>query len=261
MVRIPFWKLSGGGNDFVLLAGLPKGRSGAILARRLCERRRGIGADGLLVMSRRAGHIRLDYWNADGSAAFCGNGSRCAALWAASRGWTKRRRFVLETNRGPLTARLTTKGRASVSMPTPKELRLDRKITVLKRSFKVHFVDTGVPHAVVLVPDIKKMDVARLGRALRFHRAFGKSGANVDFVEVKNNSLLLRTYERGVENETLACGTGIVAAAFVTRALGFNCSPAHVKVRSGATLTVQFASSDVSLEGPGEIVFTGEAAV
>lgn len=260
-MKIPFWKLSGAGNDFVLLAGLPKGRSGAVLARRLCERRRGVGADGLLVMSRRAGRIHLDYWNADGSAAFCGNGSRCAVLWAASQGWTQERQFILDTNCGPLTARLTGKGRAEVSMPTPKGLRLGRKLTALKRPLTVHTVDTGVPHAVVLVPDIEKTDVGGLGRALRFHKALGRSGANVDFVEVHKNLLIVRTYERGVENETLACGTGVVAAAFVARVLGFSRSPARVKVRSGALLSVSFGRSGARLEGPGGVVFMGEAAL
>ena len=258
-MRVPFWKLSGAGNDFVLLAGLPQGRSGAALARRLCDRRRGVGADGLLVMSRRAGRIRLNYWNAAGSAAFCGNGSRCSALWAAEQGWSDKRRFVIDTNRGPLTARLTTKSRAEVSMPAPKGLRLGRKLTALKRSLTVHTVDAGVPHAVVLVSDIEKTDVRGLGRALRFHKVFGRSGANVDFVEMRGDVLFLRTYERGVEDETLACGTGVVAAAFVARALGRDCS--RVKVRCGAILTVAFDRSGVSLEGPGETVFTGEAVI
>src|ERR1039458_9321228 len=108
-MKIPFFKMSGAGNDFVLLNGLPRGRSGTALARKLCDRRRGIGADGLLVLSKKGGHTRLDYWNADGSKAFCGNGSRCAALWAAAQGWTKGRRFSLDTSRGPLDVRLTAR--------------------------------------------------------------------------------------------------------------------------------------------------------
>lgn len=259
-MKIPLWKMTGAGNDFVLISGLPKGRSGAALARTLCGRRFGVGADGLLAMSRRGTRIRLDYWNADGSSAFCGNGSRCAALWAAAMGWAKGKVFTLETNRGPLAARITGKGRAEVSMPAPKNLRLGRNLAVKGRSYHVHSVDTGVPHAVVFVPDIDTVDVVKLGRALRSHKAFGRAGANVDFVQMHGDVLLIRTYERGVEDETLACGSGAVASAFVARVLGFGGSPVKLKVRSGDTLAVSFDEGP-RLEGPGRVVFTGEVSL
>lgn len=259
-MKIPFWKLSGAGNDFVLLSKLPKGKSGAALARSLCDRRSGVGADGLLVMTRRATKIRLDYWNADGSPAFCGNGSRCAVLWALTMGWFKGRTFTLETNRGPLTARLTGKGRAEVSMPAPKDLRLGRILNVAGHPLPVHSVDTGVPHAVVFVPDIDKIDVACVGRVLRFHKIFGRTGANVNFVEIRKRDLFIRTYERGVEAETFSCGTGIVASAFVARVLGFGVSPIRVTGRRGDALAVSF-NEGPRLEGPGRIVFTGEVQI
>lgn len=260
-MKVPFWKLTGAGNDFVLLSGLPKGRTGAALARSLCDRRSGIGADGLLVMTRRgSGEVRCDYWNGDGSPAFCGNGSRCAVVWAAAKGWLKGARFSLDTNRGPLTARLTGKGRAEVSMPAPKGLRLGVNVKTEGGSLQAHYVDTGVPHAVVFVPDIDKVRVDKVGRALRFNKAFGRAGANVDFVEIKNNFLLVRTYERGVEAETLACGTGVVAAAFVSRVLGFDFSPVRVVVRGGAALSVSFDDGP-RLEGPGRVVFSGEVTL
>lgn len=259
-MKIPFWKMSGAGNDFVVLEGLPKGRSGAALARKLCDRRLGVGADGLIVMSRRAGKIRLDYWNADGSAAFCGNGSRCAAVWAAARGWAKGRAFELATNRGPLAVRLTGEGRAEVSMPAPKDLRLGRNLAVAGRVLHAHSVDTGVPHAVIFVPDAAKVDVQATGRIIRYHKAFGRAGANVNFVQMRDNDLIVRTYERGVEAETLACGTGVVASAFVARVLGFGGSPVAVTVRGGAELRVSFDEGP-RLEGPAEIVFTGEVSL
>lgn len=252
-MKLRFWKLTGAGNDFVLLAGLPRGKSGPALARRLCDRRFGVGADGLLILSKRGGKVRLGYWNADGSAAFCGNGSRCAALWAAEHGWVKGSRFTLDSNRGRLEVRLTGKGRAEVKMPSPYGL-------VLNKTAGAHFVNTGVPHAVAFVPDLDKTKVAESGRKLRFHKAFGKQGANIDFVQVKASVVHLRTYERGVEDETLACGTGVVAAAFVARALGLAGSPVKVKVRSGAVLTVSFRDG-VRLEGPGEVVYTGEVSL
>ena len=256
-MKVKFWKMSGAGNDFIMLDAKPAGRSGPAMARALCDRRRSIGADGLLILTRRKGRIRLDYWNADGSSAFCGNGSRCAALWAKANGWMKGNNIIIETSRGPLQARLTAKGRAEVVMPAPKGLRLGLKLKVLNQNVQAHFVDTGVPHAVVFVPDITKMEVKDLGRVIRFDKVFGKPGANVDFVQLHKNKIFLRTYERGVEDETLACGTGVMAAAFVARVLGHGGSPMSVVTRSGDRLSVSFDSS-ARLEGPGRITFAGE---
>jgi diaminopimelate epimerase len=261
-MKLPFWKFSGAGNDFVLLAGLPRGRGGPALARRLCDRRRGVGADGLLVVSRRGTRAAVSYWNADGSAAFCGNGTRCAALWAAARGWTKGESFTLETARGPLRARLTAPGRAELAMPAPRIMGPDLRLKAAGRSWKVCRVDAGVPHAAVLVPDVDALDVRTLGRALRRHRAFRPAGANVDFYSARGGALRLRTYERGVEDETLACGTGAVAAAAAARARGLAGDRVRVRVRGGDELRVSFdADGGAALEGPGANVFTGEAAL
>lgn len=256
-MRLRFWKMTGAGNDFVLLDGLPKGRSGAALAKILCDRRFGVGADGLLVMSRRGKEVRLDYRNADGSAAFCGNGSRCAALWASQHGWVKGNNFALQSNRGPLDVALTGKGRASVGMPKPERLALNRRIATSRGTLTAHYVDTGVPHAVIIVKNVGSTDVAAFGRELRYHKAWGKAGANIDFVQFKAAVAVLRTYERGVEDETLACGTGVVATAVVAAALGKAESPIKVKVKGGATLTVTL-DGGVRLEGPGKTVYTGE---
>lgn len=259
-MNLRFWKLSGAGNDFVLLEGLPKGRSGAGLARALCDRREGVGADGLIAMGRKGGQVRLDYWNADGSAAFCGNGTRCAVLWAVERGWLKGNALSIRTARGPVLARRTAKGRVETSMPAPKDLRLGIRIKTEGYSLQAHYVDTGVPHAVVFVPDVSRVDVKRLGRALRIHKAFGRAGANVDLVEIQKNNLIVRTYERGVEGETLACGTGVMAAAFVARVLGFGEMPLRVHVASGDALSVSFRDGP-RLEGPAKIVFSGEVSI
>ena len=260
-MKISFDKMSGAGNDFVLLDGLPRGRTGAALARLLCDRRRGIGADGLLVVSRRGGRPRLDYWNSDGSAAFCGNGSRCGALWIAAHGRAKGKSFTLLTGGGTLEARIGEQGRASVKMPEPKGLKLGLRLGARNRAYGAHFIDTGVPHAVILVPDVEKIDVKALGRFFRFHKAFGKPGANVDFVQLKKGVVHLRTYERGVEDETLACGTGVVAAAAVVRALGKAGDSVAVRVRGGDTLHVAFGRGGTWLEGPGETTFSGEVTL
>jgi diaminopimelate epimerase len=259
-MRIPFWKLSGAGNDFVLLDGMPKHHSGAALAKALCDRHDGIGADGLLVMTRKAGRVRLDYWNADGSSAFCGNGTRAAVLWAAEKGWFKGNIFVLRTHGKNLRARLTGKGRAEVDMPVPRKLRLGLHVKTEGNSVIVHYVDTGVPHAVIFVDDIEKINIRERGRRLRFHKAFGRAGANVNFVEIHKDNLLIRTYERGVEDETLACGTGIVAAAFVSRVLGRAESPVRVKVLGGDILKVSFGRGP-RLEGPAVVTFSGEVQI
>lgn len=259
-MKIKFWKLSGAGNDFVLLNGLPKGRSGAALAKALCDRHFGIGADGLLVMTRKSGTVRLDYWNADGSAAFCGNGSRSGVVWAAAKGWLKGTDFNVETNRGTLRARLTGSGRAEVQMPAPRKLKLGINVKTEGGSLQVHYVDTGVPHLVVFAPNIERVDVDELGRELRFHKKFGRAGANVNFVEIRRDELRVRTYERGVEAETLACGTGLVAAAFVARVLGYESSPVSLRTRGGDRLSVAFGEHPV-LEGPAVITFTGEISL
>ena len=250
-----FWKLSGAGNDFVLLE-KRKGVSGR-LARALCDRRRGIGADGLLVMSRKGRKVRLDYWNSDGSPAFCGNGSRAGVHWAVKQGWLKGRAFDVETNRGVLRARTTGKNRVEVSKPAPKNLRLGLNVKTKRGVVHAHFVDTGVPHAVIFVDDVSKVDVNGLGPELRRHEIFGKGGANVNFVELAKEKLIVRTFERGVEAETLACGTGVVASAFVARVLGFDRHPVPVTVRGGDLLRAKFLDGPV-LEGPAEITFTGE---
>jgi diaminopimelate epimerase len=259
-MKLRFWKMSGAGNDFVLVEGA-LGRRGPALARRVCDRHRGVGADGLLALSRRGKKIRLDYWNADGSYAFCGNGTRCGSLWAHARGWAKGSRFPVSTIRGALEVVLTGKHRAEVSMPAPKSFWLGLRVKALDREWTVHFVDTGVPHAVVFVPDVEKIAVKELGRALRFHKAFGRAGANVDFVQVKNGRLILRTYERGVEDETLACGTGIVAAAAIAHALNKTGDRVKVRVRGGDILNVSFDRGSARLEGPGVVTFTGEVSL
>lgn len=256
MKERPFHKLSGAGNDFVLVTAA----AGPALARRLCRRRRGVGADGLLAVKRLGERIRLSYFNADGSRAFCGNGLRCAAWWAYRQGWTRgRKEFELETSQGRLRAKITGPNEAAVRMPSPRDVRLGLKLKALGRRLTVHYVDTGVPHAVLAWNDVLNAPVAELGRALRFHKAFAPAGANVDFVAFGRGALRLRTYERGVEDETLACGTGVTAAAAVAFLLGRARPPVRVRAQGGDVLTVRFNEGldDLWLEGPVTPVFRG----
>jgi len=260
-MKLRFAKMSGAGNDFVLVEGPLSPGKASSLARRLCGRRDGIMADGLLVVSKRG--PRLDYFNADGSAAFCGNGTRCAAWWAHRRGWTGgRRAFALTTSEGRLQVRVAGLGRAAVRMMS-RAARLGLRLKAAGRAHVVHAINTGVPHAVVFVNNLERVDVPRLGRALRNHGTFRPAGANVDFVQAAGKHLLVRTYERGVEAETLACGTGAVASALIAALLGRARPPIRVRTRGGDELKVSFrpaaaGAEDIWLEGPARILFTGE---
>lgn len=261
-MRLKFWKLTGAGNDFVLLAGPV--RDQAAMARKLCDRRQGVGADGLLVLRRRAGRIGMSYHNADGSAAFCGNGSRCAAWWAFRQGWAGRD-LALATSQGGLRARILGREKVELAMPEPGHIRLDCRVRAGGRGFIAHYLDTGVPHAVVEVRGLESFPVDRFGAEIRRARVFGPAGVNVDFVRRSGRGLHIRTFERGVEAETLACGTGAVAAALAAWRLGWVEPPVPVRVRSGDVLTVSFRTGDcaareVRLAGPARIVFKGEVA-
>lgn len=259
-----FWKMSGAGNDFVLITGAPR-RAGELraLARRLCGRRLSVGADGLL-FARRSGRglVSVRYFNSDGSEAFCGNGSRCAALWAYTNGLVPRS-FRLSTIRGELQAEIAGEERVGMRMPDVGGVSLRRPGRWPAGVKEVHFLDTGVPHAVVPVKNIGRLDVRGLGRSLRRHPAFGRAGANVDFVEKKGGRFLVRTYERGVEGETLACGTGITAAAVALALDGAARSPVRLRSRGGDDFTVRLnpsgsGASEIYIEGPARLVFEGE---
>jgi diaminopimelate epimerase len=265
MQKLKFWKMSGAGNDFVLITG---GRYSPAalkkLASLLCAPKTGVGADGLLYVSRAARNAaRLSYFNSDGSGAFCGNGSRCAAWWAYCTGLVKKKSFQLHTVSGTLTAEIMGRESVKMRMPDVAAVSLGRGGAWSKPVKRVHLLYTGVPHAVVPVDDLERLDVAGLGRFLRFHKAFGPEGVNVDFVKVRGGKVHVRTYERGVEGETLACGTGITASAV---ALGLELglkSPVALISRSGEKFRVWYRAAgagagDIYIQGPAKIVFEGE---
>ncbi|MBI5631701.1 MAG: diaminopimelate epimerase [Elusimicrobia bacterium] len=263
-MKIRFFKLSGAGNDFALLPSRPRGADLGKLSRGLCDRRLGVGADGLLVLSGSRTRPALDYFNADGSQAFCGNGSRCAAWWLYRSGRTRgKKQFSILTSQGRLEARIAGPGKVSLSMPEPRDIRLGLSLKAAGRILRVHFLDTGAPHAVLEVSDLEKTQVLDLGRVLRRHPAFKPMGTNVDFIRIRAGTVAVRTYERGVEAETLACGTGAVAAAAAGFLLGKCRPPVRVLTRGGDTLKVHFRArgqrlSEVRLEGPARIAFQGE---
>jgi diaminopimelate epimerase len=248
---VRFWKLDGAGNDFVLIEPTP--RPHKALARALCDRRSGVGADGLLVVDKKRRSFR--YYNADGSAAFCGNGARCVAVWLSG---GAKGALAFQGPTGPLLARILSKERAAVAMPEPFVYADALRLRVEGKDWKTYYADSGVPHAIVKVRGLDRFDVARIGREIRFHKAFGKAGANVDFVEKRGAALRVRTYERGVEAETLACGTGAVAAAAVATTFFRSRLPATVVPTSGQPLKLYREAGRLWLEGPVRSVFQGD---
>lgn len=273
---VPFMKLSGSGNDFILVdnrRGLLKPGQASRLAAKVCLHRLSVGGDGLILIERsRRAHFRWRLFNADGSEAeFSGNGARCAARFA----FLKRiapRRMRFETLAGLVEAELVRApgdrghGRPSavkVRFPDPKGLRLNIPLVVDGVERVAHFLDTGVPHCVYLVDDPGAVDVVQLGRPTRYHEEFHPAGANVNFVKIlEPHRLRIRTYERGVEDETLACGTGSIASALVASLVAKVESPVTVLPESGIELTVHFRSdgrafSDIHLQGDARAVHEG----
>lgn len=271
-MKIKFTKMSGAGNDFVVIdnrAGMIT--NGPILAKKICDRRWGVGADGLLLVEKSAkAAYRMMYYNADGSyGGMCGNGGRCIANFAVAAGIAPKDHsfdaldYLYKAHVNDATVTL--------HMKDPKDLKLNLVLPVNGKKLKAHFVDTGAPHVVIPVENIAKrkpllerLDVHALGAKIRYHKKFSPNGTNVNFIELTtSNQLKIRTYERGVEFETLACGTGSVASAIVGSHLYSLEPPVTIIARSGSTLTVDFKKngkqfSDVSLSGPAAATFTGE---
>jgi len=257
------------GNDFVVIAAkrvkpLPvrqAGKSGSlnILARKICDRKYGVGADGLLVLEKALpADVKMRIFNSDGSEAeMCGNGSRCASLWAGLK------KLNLKTRAGSVES-IVKKDRVKIKLTDPQGLRLDIPLRVNNRGIKVNFINTGVPHAVIFVSGIDKINVQGIGRAIRYHHKFSPAGVNVDFIEVlSKDALRIRTYERGVEDETLACGTGSVAAALIFALKAPVAHKVYVHTKSGEILKIYFKKDnsrfvDVWLEGKAQAVYKGE---
>jgi diaminopimelate epimerase len=266
-----FTKMSGAGNDFVLL----DNRAGNIaLTReqvvRLCHRQFGIGADGvLLLVPARSGQAdwAWQFYNCDGSdAEMCGNGARCFARYLQrTTGW-KGSTVSFETVAGVIRAEFDG-DRVTVNLTSPHSLRLQEPVTTSHGLLEVSSLNTGVPHAVVFVADADKAMVQQLGAELRAHEHFKPRGTNVNFTQLKGpNCIRVRTYERGVDRETLACGTGVSASAIIASALHGFSSPVRVQVQGGDELEVAFGRrngqfADVRLKGPATFVFEGRISL
>ena len=265
-MMLDFVKMNGAGNDFILVdnrAGRIKLNTEQIV--RLCDRHRGIGADGLfLLVPNTTGKAdwSWDFFNSDGSVAdMCGNGARCFARFIQSvTGVADHTSF--ETGAGVITAKFSG-ARVTINLTAPKDLRLNETVPTATGKLTVHSLNTGVPHAVIFVPDADQAMVQSLGAELRYHGHFKPRGTNVNFAQVLGpDRIRVRTYERGVEGETLACGTGVTASALVSSRVHQFKSPVQVQVQGGDTLEVGWheagdAFIDVKLSGPADFVFQG----
>jgi diaminopimelate epimerase len=260
-----FTKMNGAGNDFVML----DNRGGDLRLApeqiaKICDRHRGVGADGILLLEPAANgaDFRMRYYNADGGEAeMCGNGARCFARYA-SRVAGPMEKLSFETPAGVIGAELQGE-LVRLEMSEPKDLRVAITIPLSDGEIAAHFVNSGVPHVVVAVEDLEHVDVRGLGGAIRRAEMFQPKGTNANFIVQRGErQISIRTYERGVEDETLACGTGVVASALVYAAVQRVDGPIGVFVRGGSELQVDFERDgdqfkNVTLTGPAEFVFEG----
>ncbi len=263
--QVPFYKMVASGNDFVVIDNRKKAvQDPKALARKICAWHTGVGADGILLFENsRKADFKMRIVNSDGSEAeACGNGFRCIARYAHEKmGYPKE--FSFESLAGVIHARIKGE-RICVEMVRPSDVRMREEIQVSGHRLHYSFLNTGVPHAVIFVEGLKKIDVENLGRAVRYHDHFKPRGTNVNFVEVKGrNAIEVRTYERGVESETLACGTGSTASAVASALLGYVQPPVAVKTSGGEILTIHFRRdknqvANVTLEGEANFVFEGK---
>ncbi len=267
MEQVRFSKVSGAGNDFVIIDNresiIPEGSTDFIL--KVCARRVSVGADGmLLVENSDVADFRMRYFNSDGGEVeTCGNGARCIARFAHDEKIVPSNEMTFETRAGiysaqvmPDTVKLCVGDAVDMRLNFPLKLSDDGEYTV-------SFVNSGVPHVVFFVDDMENIDVVKLGSETRYHDDFKPAGTNANFIKMRSAEALdIRTYERGVEDETLACGTGCIASAISAAALGKAASPIAAYTRGGYVLNIYFAlnsqgAKDVFLEGDARIIYKG----
>jgi diaminopimelate epimerase len=260
-MNLDFFKYQGAGNDFVIVDNRTEKiqRSDFKTIKFICDRRFGIGADGLMLLQNSPEHdFEMVYYNSDGfEASMCGNGGRCIVAFA------HKLQLI-----GSTTRFIAADGPHEAAVLTPNCIRLKMiDVSDIKKIDDLYFINTGVPHVVKFVESIDDVDVYNEGRQIRYDQAFAPKGTNVNFVELKNDFNLIRTYERGVENETLACGTGITASAIaVAHFTNNNKSIVNFKARGG-NLQVSFDSitnnsvKNIWLEGPADFVFAGKIEI
>ncbi len=261
-MKIHFHKYQATGNDFVVIDNRTGGYSfSKEQIEKICDRRFGVGADGLMLIEK---HPSLDfnlvYYNSDGSQSLCGNGSRAAVVMAATLGLLKTN-TTFNAYDGSHEAELLNTGIVRLKM---------NDVNVVKKSGDEYFINTGSPHHLRFVKDVKTYLVVEEGRKIRYSETYAPTGTNANFIQLlDHNTIAVRTYERGVEDETFSCGTGVTAAALASSFYGYT-SPIHIKVKGGE-LSVEFKAMysgpsgsipvtfhDVFLIGPAKMVFEGD---
>ena len=262
---LPFWKMSGSGNDFVFFdarRGVPPGLDQPLAIQTICARGTGVGADGIVLLEpARDAAFGIRYFNSDGSlASLCGNASLCSTRLAVELGIASQAGFDFDTGAGRLSARLRD-GLPEIDLQPVTEVRPDAGIPPGPGEHRIGFARAGVPHLTILVDDLETVEVVGRGRPLRHHPSL-PDGANVNFVARDGDAWAIRTYERGVEGETLACGTGAVASAVLLTVWGEATGDVALRTRSGRVLTVRLRRDGAgkwlpSLRGEGRIVFQG----
>lgn len=264
MEKIHFTKMVASGNDFIVI----DNRAGMIevtpsWVRRICQRKLGVGADGVVVVElSKVASFKMRIINSDGTEAeMCGNGSRCIAKFAQI---TKiaNSEMKFETLAGIIDAKILNH-RVKIRLTDPINLILNKKIQLKNNNITVHCLNTGVPHAVVIVKEIEEVKVVKLGKQIRCHPAFAPRGTNVNFIQpIDNQTIKIRTYERGVEDETLACGTGSAASACIAAILDLVRPPVKMITKSKQILEIDFDKTEdnitnLYLTGDVEIVYEG----
>jgi diaminopimelate epimerase len=266
-----FWKMSGSGNDFVVFDSRGAESNGAWerpdAIQTLCAHGTGVGADGVVFLAEagRAGAaLAMRYYNSDGSrGAFCGNATLCVTRLARELGISKQGEVTLETDSGLVPARMGASG-PEIDLPAVSECSLEiPELSLGPGEHRIGFALPGVPHLVVRCDSVESVPVDERGRELR-HAGFRPGGTNVNFVSVRDGSWSIRTFERGVEGETLACGSGAIASAILLARWKESGDETSLTTRSGRVLTVRLKREGESwkptLAGEGRIVFTGELA-
>ena len=263
MVELEFSKMSASGNDFVMI----DNRNGKVYDRfpdlldfvsKICRFHHSVGADGVILIENSPQQdFRWRFFNADGSEAeMCGNGGRCAARFAYMNGIAGDK-MSFETIAGVIKAEVYGQ-KVKLQLTKPADLKLDYPLNLDDKQFFASSVNTGVPHAVLLVVDVGQVAVDQLGRMIRYHSAFGKAGTNVNFVQVLDkNNVKIRTYERGVEGETYACGTGAVASGVILTEKSLVTSPVNIHTKGGEILKI-YINDEVYLEGDAKFIYKGQ---
>jgi len=264
---VPFFKMHGTGNDFIVIDNRPhyiqKYFDNQQLISSLCDRHLGIGADGLILINTRAGcHFEMIYFNSDGRlGTMCGNGGRCAVAAANHLSMVHGNALFIAND---------AEYKASIIKKKNKEVFVKLRLNDVNKYFltdKYVFMDTGSPHHVVFVDDVMAVDVVKEGQSVRFGELYKDEGSNIDFVQVTDSHIFVRTYERGVENETLSCGTGVVASVLAVALKNKSAGIKEMAVKTlGGDLKVFFVNNDglftdIYLEGPTTFVYKGEIEI